>query len=213
MSDQDNLNWLKADPSRTNNAGRSKHVAFARVAIPVVFLFLIAVSVIWSQSAPTLAVKEVDLKQVQNTLETARFSSMDKDGQPFVIEADRVIQQDPTTMAATLAAPHGEMKTKEGQTLSLTAKDGLYNHNDQNLKLNGDVVLKRDNDLTMETQELDVDLAGKNATGDQPVTAVTAKGDVLKAANGVELQSGGEKILFKGPASLTLQPKSQKIEP
>ncbi len=206
----DKLQWLKVDTNK--QAGNNRYVAVARVLLPLLAILLLGISIIWSQAGPSIEVKKIDMSEVQNTLETARFTSVDKDGQPFVVEADKVTQQDPTTMEATLAAPRGSMKTKAGETMSLSAKDGLYDHNAQALKLNGDVVIKRDDGLTLETEALDVDLAGKNATGDKPVTAHTDKGDVLKAKSGIDVTEGGEKILFKGPASLTLQPKSQKLE-
>lgn len=209
----DKLDWLKPDAAKAKNAGSNRHVFVARIVLPVLVVIILAISIIWSQSGPSLKVKEATLADVQNTLEEARFTSVDKNGDPFVIEAERVIQQDPATMAAQLALPRGALKTKEGQTVSVTAKDGLYKHNEQELQLNGDVVMTRDDGLTMTTDALDVDLEGKNAKGDKPVTATTANGDVLKAQHGIEVTGGGEKILFKGPASLTLQPKSQKMEP
>ena len=205
------LGWL--DPKAPRNIGSNKHVLWARVILPLIAVLLFISSIIWAQLGKSVEVKKIDMKDVQNTLETARFSSVDKEGRPYVIEADKVTQQDPTNMTATLEAPKGELSLKDGGTLSVKANDGVYKHNEQKLHLNGGVILQRNKDFTMKTDALDVDMSQNSATGDKPVTAETLNGDQLNAQNGLDMNEEGNLLIFKGPATLTLQPKSQKLDP
>lgn len=207
----DGLGWL--DPKAPRSVGSNRHVYFARIFLPIVAVAILIGSAIWAGLGPNVEVKKLDMKDVQNTLETARFSSVDKDGQPFVIEADKVLQQDPRTMTATLSAPKGELSQKDGGKISIKAADGIYQHNEQKLHLDGNVVVQRDSNLTLTTDTLDVDLNQNSARSDKPVSAISTNGDRLDAQNGLDMRNSGQLLIFKGPATLTLQPKSQKLEP
>ncbi len=204
----DSLRWLKADASEKRDAGQSRGVRIARVFLPILAVVLLAGSVIWAQMGPDVEVKKMDLKEVQNTLETARFTSTDSEGRPFVIEADKVLQQDPTTMTATLAKPKGEITMKEGDLLSVTANDGVYDHPNQKLHLQGDVVLNQNKDMTMKTENLDVNLMNKSAVGTAPVHGTSTNGNALEA-QGLQLSPGASTLTFTGPAKLILAPQKK----
>lgn len=208
----DRLRWLKPDPNAFAGVGSSKHVKFARVILPSVAALLLLGTVIWAQLSPQTEVKEAtDLTNVQNKLEAARFTSVDDQGRPFVIEADQVTQQNPSTMTATLAQPKGEVTLEEGDILSVKAKEGVYDHPNQKLELKGDVVMDRNQDMTFTTSEMNVDLKTKSAVGHAPISGSGKDGTELEA-QGVTMGPGGKIITFQGPARLTLPAKQKKIE-
>jgi lipopolysaccharide export system protein LptC len=205
----DGLRWLRPDASTPRKIGSLWHVRLARVIVPVVAAGLLVLTVLWAQLNPEAEVKKVDLTEVQNTVETARFTSVDDKGRPFVIEADRVVQQDPSTMTATLAAPRGELTLDNQDKLSVQARDGVYDHPNQKLKLKGEVQLQQNADMTFTTEALDVDLKDRSAQGDAPVQGSSKDGSALQA-QGVIMSPNAGVLTFKGPATLTLAPKKEE---
>lgn len=207
----DRLRWLKPDLNAVGTIGSGRHVKFARIVLPSVAALLLIGTVIWAQLSPQTDVKETTvLTNVQNKLETARFTSVDDQGRPFVIEADQVVQQNPSTMTATLAQPKGEVTLEKGDVLSVQAKEGVYDHPNQRLRLKGDVVMDRNQTMTFKTSEMNVDLKDKSAEGHTPVTGSGKDGSALEA-QGVAIGPGGKTITFQGPARLTLPAKGKKI--
>lgn len=207
----DRLRWLKPDPDAFIKAGSNKHVHFARVILPSAAGLLLLGTIIWAQLSPETEVKQADLTNVQNKLETARFTSVDSQGRPFVIEADQVLQQNPSSMTATLDQPKGSITMQKNDVLSVRAKEGIYDHPNQTLSLKGDVVLDRNKNMTLTTESLNVDLKDRSATGNQPVQGSGTDGSQLQA-QGLDMGPDGKTVVFKGPARLTLQPKQKKIE-
>lgn len=153
---------------------------------------------------------EQDLTSMQNTLETAVFTSVDDKGRPFIVEADKVLQQDPNSMTAILSQPRGTLELNETDRLNVRANDGHYDHNAQKLDLSGDVVINQNDDVTFETSTLNVDIKNNKATNNVPVHAVTKEGHILDA-QAVDMTTDGRKIIFKGPATLTV--KSLTVQP
>ncbi len=215
MSDDD-LKWLEPTAPRAvgRNMWESRFVRIARIVVPVMALAILAVTLIWAEMSPETEIKqtEQDLSQVQNTLETARFTSTDEKGRPYVIEADHVVQQDPSTMTATLAGPRGEITMEDNDVLSVKAQDGVYDHPNQKLHLKGNVEVQQNADMTLETQSLDVDLTARKATSDQPVKGRTNTGSQLEAS-GLDMTSGAETVTFIGPAKLIIAPDQETKNP
>lgn len=205
------LRWLQPDRDRSHLAGEGRHVPLARVALPILVIAIIAVTWIWMQVNPETAVKKVDVKDIQNTLDEARFTSVDDKGRPFAIEADKVLQQNPSTMTATLAGPRGDITLDKGDKLSLKAQKGVYDHPNKMLHLNGVVTLERNADLTITTDQLDVNLNDQSARGNARVNGSTKDGSTIEA-DGVQVAPGATRLIFTGPAKLTIMPKEKKTD-
>ncbi len=209
----DKLNWLRptihsADMARKNLVRRA-----VKYILPILALLLLLLSFYWAQEGQDIVAVnniEQDLSEMRNTLETARFTSIDNKGRPFIVEADDVIQQDPNSMTAELNAPKGTLELNETDRLNVRANHGDYDHNAQTLDLSGDVVINQNDDVTFETSELDVDIKNNKASNNVPVHAVTKDGHTLDAS-AVDMTTDGGTIIFKGPAKLTV--KSLTVPP
>lgn len=206
------LRWLQPDRDRSRLAGAGRHVALIRIMLPALVIVILGATWAWMQLNPETAVKKVDVKDIQNTLDEARFTSIDAKGRPFAIEADKVLQQNPNTMTATLAGPRGNITMGDNDQLSLTAQKGVYDHPNKMLHLNGSVTIIRNADLTITTDQLDVNLNDQSAKGSANVAGHTKDGSTIEAG-GVEVAPGAERLIFTGPAKLTIMPKEKNATP
>lgn len=206
----DKLNWLRPTIHSAESARKNLFRRAFKYILPILALLLLSFSFFWAQEGQKIVAvtnDKQDLSQMQNTLETAVFTSVDDKGRPFIVEADEVIQKDPNSMTAKLSAPKGTLELNETDRLNVRANNGNYDHSAQKLDLSGDVVINQNDDVTFETSELNVDIQNNKASNNVPVHAVTKDGHILDA-EAVDMTTDGGKIIFKGPARLTVNKKS-----
>lgn len=212
----DRLAWLKPTLPSRSELQKNTFRRGMKYFLPLLAFGLLGTSIYWAvEGQGTLNVQNLDhnLSGMENTLEEARFTSMDSQGRPFIVEADRVIQQNPNDMTAQLENPKGNLELNHNDALTLTANQGDYNHDAQSLELSGNVILQKNDEITFTTQALSVDINAQKASNNVAVTAITKEGHTLDAS-AVDMSTDAQQIFFKGPASLTIntQEKGGQIQ-
>jgi lipopolysaccharide export system protein LptC len=205
----------------------SKFVGYMRVGLPAVAGFLVLLVLVLPQFmgnddrfrvGTSAAVKEAAVEAL--SMVNARYFGTDKKGQPFSVTAKGVKQKPDDDKSVELTGPQADMTLTNGDWLSVEAQSGLYNRDNETLDLSGNVSLFQDKGYEMHTDEVNVKLKEGNASGRKPVQSQGPFGELN--AQGFDLYDKGERVVFLGPAQLTLvngvksplKPKSEtKPEP
>lgn len=210
---QDNRDNL----TRLLNRGRRKRVRIDRrysvfvrgmqILLPMIALGLVAVVLAWPKMDDTSAIirKEeiIPQKTGQNELVRPRYESADNNNNPYVITAERAVQDMADSAVILLERPQATMTFGNTDTLTGQAKSGVYRQNASLLRLTGEIVIAHSNGYALGTDIIDIDTRTSNATTDQPVT-VTGPDATLTAAGGMNANSLSGTVIFLGPAKLTL---------
>ena len=177
-----------------------------RVLPGIALLLLVALAVAPSwQSGSDKDRVTYHLSKAQNnetsSMEGATYRGRDQHGQPYVVTAASVVQH--SGGAAQLISPQGSITLKSGAWLMLKSATGEYQSKTDQLDLNGDVTLYRNDGTIMTTSRASINLHTSSATGTAPVQ-VSGPFGVLDAQNGFTLADHGDQIMFHGPAELVL---------
>ena len=199
-----------------NYSGFIRKVQFT---LPILAVILVIIIFNWNKfesgSDKIVPIKEEDVQpQIRqeigkNELINPRFESMDEKGQPYVLTADKAIQEDGEKGDMFLETPHGKMTLKSGKVLTLQAVNGTYNQIEQYLDLNENVILTHSDGYDLKTRILHVDLNENKAWSDQPVTVVGPQGAI--AALGITAKSDDETVIFDGPATMTIKTETENL--
>jgi lipopolysaccharide export system protein LptC len=130
----------------------------------------------------------------------ARYNGVDEKGRPYTITAATAWQINPERVGLTM--PKGDITLENGTWLMLTSKEGTYMQHANQLDLQKDVTLYRDDGTTMHTESASIDVKAGAAAGSQP-THVEGPFGVLDA-QGFTVMDKGTAIDFPGPAHLVL---------
>lgn len=213
----ENLYADRGDTAQNINKGYSSFIRKVQFALPVMALLLIGLIIGWNnfEGDKIVPIKEEDVQpQVKqeigkNELVNPRFESMDEKGQPFVITADKAIQEDGDKGEMLLENPKGSMDLKNGKTVTLSALKGAYNQIEEYLDLNENVVLTHSEGYDLKTRILHIDLKVNKAWSEQPVRVTGPQGEIN--ALGMTATSSDEKIIFKGPAKMLVHTDSDNL--
>jgi lipopolysaccharide export system protein LptC len=142
-----------------------------------------------------------DASSAASRMQGAEYHGLDQQGQPFTLTANIADQRGTDIVALT--QPEGDITLKSGAWLMLKSDNGLFHQKSQELSLNGNVVLYRNDGTTMNVATATIDLKSGSASSADPVQVQGPFG-TLNAANGFVLANRGADITFNGPATLTL---------
>jgi lipopolysaccharide export system protein LptC len=192
-------------PSPSGIARRRLVIRLTKWLLPAVALALLATVALWPEidrvtDHARLTFHQMTAEVDGARLTDARYRGVDQQGRPYTLTASVAKQVGPERV--NLTAPSGDMVQQNGTWLMLQAKDGVYMQQAQQLDLSHDVVLYRDDGLTMRTESAAIDLKNGAAAGSEPVHAEGPFGTL--DAQGFSLVDKGQAIQFPGPARLVL---------
>lgn len=204
---EDRLKSLYTGPQRTASRAYTKFIRMLRYALPLAALGLATVVFLWpdmEETAPTQAIEDIipDTTQAKNELVNPRYESMDADQQPFTVTAEKAFQDSDNPDLVKLSMPTADMKLKDGSWIAAKANDGIYQQKAEKLQLNGSVKLFHDAGYQLETEELSVNLNTREAFSGLDVRAHGPEGEINSV--GLEARAADSVIIFKGPATMTL---------
>lgn len=98
-----------------------------------------------------------------------RLTGTDSSGNPFVVTADRAIQDGPNARRATLKNVQADVTLKGGTWLTASAETGQLDVGKKSLQLSGAISIFSDSGYELHTASAHVDLAKGIMTGDSGV--------------------------------------------
>ena len=136
----------------------------------------------------------------------ARYRGVDESNRPYTITADIARQETPERVELTM--PVADLTEHDGSWLMLRARHGTYMQKVDQLDLLHDVVLYRDDGLTLTTASAAIDLRNGAAASGVTVHAEGPFGTL--DSEGFTLVDKGTAVQFAGPARLVMNAASGK---
>lgn len=140
-----------------------------KIALPCVAVLLIGLAIAWPslfsrapKNGPHMTLREADrLGGSEVRLSKPRYGGTDAHGRPFLVTAERAVQDQTNPDLVHLARLQADITLTNGTWLSLSAPTGLYRIADQLVELSGgvDVFSDRAYELHSPNARLDLDKA------------------------------------------------------
>ena len=198
---------VRQPPSSRSMAKRRRTVMWAKRLLPVVAMLILASLALWPQISAEFDNARIRYHKgglaadVQaGKLLRVRYHGQDARNRPYTITADEAEQVG--TERINLTAPKGDVVSQNGSWTYGESLRGVYRQRAGLLDLSGDVVLYRDDGITMRTQSAAIDLKQGAAAGSEPTHAEGPFGTL--DAQGFALLDKGNVIQFAGKSRLLL---------
>lgn len=154
-----------------------------------------------SERPPDQAVADVSKKSIK--MLEPKITGFDRKAQSYVLTATSARQDDENPAIVELEKVIADLKLKKsGDKVRITADKGIYNGDDETLRLDGNIRVRTAKGYAADLVVADVFLKKGRIVSDQPVTVAMPSGYVQ--ANGVELWNDGENIRFVNRARMVL---------
>jgi lipopolysaccharide export system protein LptC len=183
-----------------------RHIAvgLAKRLLPVVALALLSMVALWPEyrheQESLLAYRVRGIEPANGQLSDLRYSGVDDRNRPYMLTAAAAHQF--SSERIDLVEPKGDISLESGNWLMVQSHQGVYMQHTSLLDLSGDVVLYRDDGLTMTTDVATLDLKAGAATSAERVHAEGPFGSL--DAQGFSLTDRGAVVQFAGPGRLVL---------
>lgn len=214
------------DPARaTRNAklgaGYTWFVRIARLALPLVALVIVGVVIMrlsggGVQQPVSITELPADEKTVPGEIDMvqAKYQGADAQGRLYTVTAEHARRDMGAPNSLSLDKPRADIALDGNKWLALHAAKGLYDNEAGSLYLSDGVTIFHDDGYELHMQDMNVTLKTRDAMTQKPV-ALQGPAALLKAG-GMDIQNGGEMIVFSGPVHVTLhslgREKSKNIE-
>lgn len=176
---------------------RRRFVRFMKFILPTIAFGMLVAVFAWPQLTkrgiplPIWATRDEAGALVMNN---PRYRGSDSSGQPYVVTADRAIQDPQDDKQVTMDRVQADFSMSSGQWWSLTSDTGVYNGTSQLLHLFGNIAVFGDRGYEMHGLSAEVNLQTKVIASDEKVWGQTDMGTIN--ANGLRVYEGGRVILF-----------------
>lgn len=179
---------------------RRRFVRFMKFILPAIALATVTVVFAWPQlfskrqNLLSLSLTAVDSENAALVMNNPRYRGADSNGQPYMVTADRAIQDPQDDKQVTLDRVQADLTMSNGQWWSLTSDTGIYNGNSQLLNLFGNISVFGDQGYEMHGNSAEVDMKTKVISSDDKVWGQTGMGTVN--ANGLRIYDNGRVVVF-----------------
>ena len=189
-----------------SGAGYTWFVRMAKVLLPVVALVMIGLVISRLSQDPLQGVQNIPEHEKtepgQIELVAARYEGVDEEGRPYALIAEKAVRDPASPDRVLLEKLQADVALEDKSWIAVHAEKGSYDTQTKNVALSGNVTVFHDRGYEMQLQDITIDTVARSARTDNPVTAQGGIGRI--AAAGMEVRDAGARILFTGPATLTL---------
>ncbi len=188
---------------------RSGRVRFLRKALLVSVFGAIAAMVaiaIFDPFGPrmgSLSFSNLSVDGTKVAMAKPRLAGFRSDGQPYVLTAERALQDLKHPTVAELQNLVGDMGTGSDAT-RLTADAGVYDSSGERMKLTGNVKIDSAR-FEVRLRSVDIDFKTGLYRSDEPVE-VHIGGDTTVTADRATAQNNGKELIFEGRVKTTVIP-------
>lgn len=194
--------------------GYSRFVRYAKIGLPILALALLSTMFLFSRNFdPSAAIPfaEVDVEKIarEQRLASPRFSGLTSDGSTVLVEADsaRPDLTDPRKLSANNVS--AEIVTVHGRQYNITAKDALYDGQQDRLDLVGDVRITTSTGYTLQSDKLEARLDETGLRSPGPVQGTSPTGSLEAGEMELMTADGTQVLVFKNGVKLIYQRQPQ----
>ncbi|HTO40052.1 MAG TPA: LPS export ABC transporter periplasmic protein LptC [Rhizomicrobium sp.] len=206
--------WIARPRGTMLDAERySRFVAVMKRALPITALVLLAAVAVYTfqpRQQERVAMTFEHVGEVANDLAMVkpRLSGSDADGNPFVVTADRAIQQGRNSRKARLENVDADMTLDHNRWLNARAASGLFDADARTLMLEGGISVFSDNGYELHTQSAHFNLSRGVVRGEQKVTGQGPLGTL--SADTFEVDKTTQQIRLRGNVHTSFQKANGK---
>lgn len=195
-------------------AGRRRvsSIRILKIALPCLAVLLILLAVAWPRlfstppaNAPRMTLHEMDgLSGSDVRLVKPRYGGMDARGRPFLVTAERAVQDQANADLVRLARLQADITLTNGTWLSLSAPSGLYRIDEKLLDLSGGVDVFSDRGYELHSPDAHLDLDKSVAEGSNGVQGQGPLGHLTAAR--YRFEQDGQHLTLTGQVHVTYYP-------
>jgi lipopolysaccharide export system protein LptC len=177
-------------------------VAVTKRLLPLVALVLLTMVVLWPeyQKEQYVHVFAHGIEPVSGQLTDVRYSGVDVQDRPYTVTAATARQANADRI--DLVEPKADTITESGTWVMVQSRQGSYGQRSGQLDLFGNVMLYREDGLTLVTEAATMDFKAGVASGTQQVHVEGPFGTL--DAQGFSVDNTGRVVQFAGPGRLVL---------
>lgn len=208
------------DPARASRsaklgAGYSWFVRIARLTLPLCALVIVGIVILRlsggsGQQPLNITELPAEEKTVPGEIDMvqAKYQGADAQGRPYTVTAEHARRDMASPNSMSLEKPRADIALDDNKWLALHAAKGLYDNEAGSLYLSDGVTIFHDDGYELHMQDMNVILKSRTAATQKPV-ALQGPAALLKAG-GMDIQNGGDTIVFSGPIHATLHGLGRK---
>ena len=144
---------------------------------------------------------EIDFQSFKQVLHKPTFIGIDKKNQPFKVMANKATRLKLEPNIFNLEKPTGEINSGKDKFF-LSGDKGIFNKNDDQLKVKGNVKFNDGENMTFTTSEMYFDFKAEVLSGNKRVNG--KKNNSVIVSEGFKVLNNGEQIFFTGKTKLKL---------
>ena len=145
--------------------------------------------------------EEIDFQSFKQVLHKPTFIGIDKKNQPFKVMANKATRLKLEPNIFNLEKPSGEINSGKDKFF-LSGDKGIFNKNDDQLKVKGNVKFNDGENMTFTTSEMYFDFKAEVLSGNKRVNG--KKNNSVIVSEGFKVLNNGEQIFFTGKTKLKL---------
>jgi lipopolysaccharide export system protein LptC len=198
----------RTPPSRGALTRRRILVAVAKRLLPLAAVGLLATVALWPEFESAADRGRVAFRRVTEVQPSGlhvvepRYQGLDEQNQPYTVTAGAAVQAGKEERVQ-LQDPRADLVLNDGGWVYLEAQAGTYDRPANRLDLAGEVTIHHDDGTQFVTPRAELDIAGGNASGDDPVAAQGPFGTLT--SEGFRLYDRGQVVVFTGRARAVLE--------
>jgi lipopolysaccharide export system protein LptC len=195
----------RSTPSPGRLARRRVLITLTKWLLPAGALALLGTIAIWPELDRASEQARLAFRRVSGDVEgarltDARYHGVDQRGRPYTLTAATAQQVDPERINMTM--PKGDITLEGGAWLMVQSKQGVFMQHANQLDLSHDVMMYRDDGLTLTTASASIDLKNGVANSSDPTHAEGPFGTL--DSQGFTVVDKGAAVEFTGPAHVVL---------
>jgi len=142
------------------------------------------------------------------SLDRPRLSGLDRGDKPYSLAAERAVQHHRGDSDLHLTAPRVELMAPNGRRVEVWSQTGRFDRAENILDFAGNVTARDDRGNTLVAERLRVDPRAGSMVSDRPIRGHGPDGEV--DADGVEVRSHGDRVIFTGRVRLVIEPVEEE---
>jgi lipopolysaccharide export system protein LptC len=199
-------------------ARHSRLVRFLRFIIPAGIVAIISILLVATFFNPFRLIAafpidpgKISLSGTKIVMELPRLNGFTADSRPYEITARAAAQDLTKPDILELKDVSARAELKDGQHVTLTSPNGVYDTKGELLRLNDHITVNSTSGYEAHLSEATVNTASGNIVSENPVELKLPNG--LLNANRLEVMENGALILFSGGVEMTINPDQARGAP
>ncbi len=197
----------RAGRDYTRARRHSTLVSLLRKVLPVaavgIVLGFVSLAALSYNPFAALDIAGIGLDDGKLVMRQPKLEGFDRDDKPYLVTAERALQDLSNTDIIDLELVHAEMASGPGGGVQVEAGTGRYDSDAETLTLAGGVTVTSGDGVNIELQHADIDMKSGTLQTDKPVRVVSEDAEIT--ADTLRVYDEGKRIVFSQRVRMTIE--------